>query len=120
MFPGYPPRLTSGTLHLGQLHPFCQQREIVDYCHKNDIIVQAYSPLVRAQKGMFDHSVVTAIANKHGKDNAQVLIRWNLQKGCDLCVFGPLHHLLTVMALQMGDPTKKLRSKTDHLKCSCL
>jgi len=64
-----------------QLHPFCQQREIVDYCQKNGIIVQAYSPLMKAQKGMFDHPAITAIANKHGKDNAQVLIRWTLQKG---------------------------------------
>jgi len=66
---------------LRQLHPFCQQREIVDYCHKNDIILQAYSPLIQARKGMFDHPTITAIADKHGKDNAQVLIRWTLQKG---------------------------------------
>lgn len=64
-----------------QLHPFCQQREIVDYCQKNGIIVQAYSPLIQAQKGMFDHPTITTIATKHGKDNAQVLIRWTLQKG---------------------------------------
>ena len=69
-------------IHPGQLHPFCQQRGIVDFCQKNDIIVQAYSPLIRAQEGMFDHPVITAIAKKHGKDNAQVLIRWTLQKGC--------------------------------------
>ena len=77
-------RLSFETLRLGQLHPFCQQREIVDYCNENGIIVQAYSPLIRAQKGMFDHPVITAIATKHGKDNAQVLIRWTLQKGCGL------------------------------------
>lgn len=53
----------------------------MDYCRKNDIVVQAYSPLIRAQKGTFDHPTITAIANKHGKDNAQVLIRWTLQKG---------------------------------------
>jgi len=64
-----------------QLHPFCQQREIVDYCQKNDIIVQAYSPLIQARRGMFDHPAIMAIADKHGKDNAQVLIRWSLQKG---------------------------------------
>ena len=33
---------------------------------------------------MFDHPAITAIADKHGKDNAQVLIRWTLQKGCGL------------------------------------
>lgn len=56
----------------------------MDYCQQNGIVVQAYSPLIRAQKGMYDHPTITAIALKHGKDNAQVLIRWTLQKGCGI------------------------------------
>jgi hypothetical protein len=59
----------------------------VDYCQQNGIVVQAYSPLIRAQKGMFDHPTITAISNKHGKDNAQVLIRWTLQKGYSVFCF---------------------------------
>ncbi|KAG7446250.1 Aldo/keto reductase [Guyanagaster necrorhizus] len=31
------------------LHPFCQQKEIVMYCNENDIVVQAYCPLVRGR-----------------------------------------------------------------------
>ena len=81
ILPGYCLSTNSEPFRLDQLHPFCQQREIVDYCQKNDIIVQAYSPLIQAQRGMFDHPIITAIADKHGKDNAQVLIRWSLQKG---------------------------------------
>ncbi len=44
-----------------QLHPFCQQKPIVAYCQDNDIIVQAYSPLVR---GKMDHPVFLALANQ--------------------------------------------------------
>ncbi|PIL33888.1 hypothetical protein GSI_03594 [Ganoderma sinense ZZ0214-1] len=58
-----------------EIHPFCQQREIVDYCKKNGIVVEAYSPLVR---GNWDDTVVN-IGKKYHKDPAQTLIRWSLQ-----------------------------------------
>jgi aryl-alcohol dehydrogenase-like predicted oxidoreductase len=114
---GHPLSTHFDPLRLCQLHPFCQQREIVDYCHQNGIIVQAYSPLIRAQKGMFDHPAITAIANKHGKDNAQVLIRWTLQKGCGFSlVLTSSHRLLTVVTSQVGDLTQNLGPNTNRLK----
>lgn len=61
-----------------QLHPFCQQREIVEYCNKEGIIVQAYSPLVM---GRLDHPVLQRLAKKWNKDAAQIAIRWSLQHG---------------------------------------
>ncbi|EPS97887.1 hypothetical protein FOMPIDRAFT_1051962 [Fomitopsis schrenkii] len=65
-----------------ELHPFCQQKEIVDYCNEHDIFVQAYCPLVR---GKFDNPVLQEVARNHKKDVAQVLVRWSLQRG-----FSPL------------------------------
>jgi diketogulonate reductase-like aldo/keto reductase len=62
-----------------QLHPFCQQREIVDFCHKNGIIVEAYSPLVRNKKA--NDPTLNEIGKRHGESTAQVLIRYCLQKG---------------------------------------
>ncbi|KAH7105230.1 Aldo/keto reductase [Auriculariales sp. MPI-PUGE-AT-0066] len=64
-----------------ELHPWCQQKPIVEYCKKNGIVVQAYSPLVQARSGFMDHPVLVEIAKKHGKESAQVLIRWSLQMG---------------------------------------
>jgi len=61
-----------------ELHPFCQQREIVEFCHKNGIIVESYSPLVRNQKA--NDPTLKSIAKSHGKTVAQVLIRYGLQK----------------------------------------
>ncbi|KAI0790713.1 Aldo/keto reductase [Abortiporus biennis] len=61
-----------------QIHPFCQQREIVKYCQDHGIVVQAYSPLAR---GNMDDPVIQSIAQKHSRDPAQILIRWSLQKG---------------------------------------
>jgi diketogulonate reductase-like aldo/keto reductase len=62
-----------------QLHPWCQQRECVEYCQKNSIVVEAYCPIVRNQKG--DDKTLVSIAKKHNKEPNQVLIRWSLQKG---------------------------------------
>jgi len=61
-----------------ELHPLCQQRPIVDYCRAHKIVVQAYCPILR---GQMDHPVIQAVAKKHGRDPAQILIRWSLQKG---------------------------------------
>lgn len=62
-----------------QLHPWCQQRTIVDFCNKNKIIVEAYCPLVRNLKA-HDQTLVD-ISKKHDSSTAQVLIRYSLQKG---------------------------------------
>jgi len=59
-----------------ELHPFCQQRPIVDYCRSHGIVVQAYTPLVR---GGFANPVLQELSKKYGKDPAQILIRWSLQ-----------------------------------------
>ncbi|VUC33542.1 unnamed protein product [Clonostachys rosea] len=62
-----------------ELHPWCQQRQLVEYCQDNDIIIQAYSPLATGTR-LSDPNLNT-IATKHGKTPAQVLIRYSLQKG---------------------------------------
>ncbi|KAG1748048.1 NADP-dependent oxidoreductase domain-containing protein [Suillus lakei] len=59
-----------------ELHPFCQQKPIVEYCSKHNIIVQAYSPLLR---GAFDNPVIQKLS--YSKDPAQILVRWSLQRG---------------------------------------
>ncbi|KAK0942662.1 hypothetical protein LTR29_005749 [Friedmanniomyces endolithicus] len=62
-----------------ELHPWLQQREIVEYCHKNGIVVEAYCPLVRNQKA--DDPTLNEVAKKHGKTTAQVLVRYCIDKG---------------------------------------
>ncbi|EAU91174.2 2,5-didehydrogluconate reductase [Coprinopsis cinerea okayama7 len=56
-----------------------EQRPIVEYCKKHDIVVQAYSPLIRSDLG---HPVFKELAAKYGnRDPAQIVLRWSLQKG---------------------------------------
>lgn len=59
--------------------PFGCSREMLEYCRDNNIVIQAYSPLTRAER--LGDEVLVAAGRRHGKSPAQVLLRWNLQCG---------------------------------------
>jgi methylglyoxal/glyoxal reductase len=60
-----------------EFSPFLYQKQLQDYCEKNKIQVEAYSPLTQGAK--LNNPTIQQIAKKHGKTPAQVLIRWSLQ-----------------------------------------
>lgn len=62
-----------------QLHPWCQQWEIVEYCQDLNIVVEAYCPLVRNYKA--HEPTLVGISQKYNKTPAQILVRYSLQKG---------------------------------------
>jgi diketogulonate reductase-like aldo/keto reductase len=62
-----------------ELNPFLQQRELVAFCRRHGIVVEAYAPLARARR--MDHPVVSGIAARHRVTPARVLVRWGLQRG---------------------------------------
>ena len=59
--------------------PFGYSDDMLKYCQEHKIIIQAYSPLTRSKR--LDDESLTTIASKYDKTSAQVLIRWNLQRG---------------------------------------
>ncbi|KAK5999929.1 hypothetical protein QM012_005017 [Aureobasidium pullulans] len=62
-----------------ELHPWNQQRVAVEFCQANNIVVEAYCPLVRNQKA--DDPTLNSLSQKYKKSTGQVLIRYCLQKG---------------------------------------
>ena len=62
-----------------EFHPFLVQKELLDFDEKNGIRHEAWSPLTRGRR--LDDPVVTEIARKHERTNAQVILRWDLQLG---------------------------------------
>ncbi|KAJ3227879.1 hypothetical protein HK099_008289 [Clydaea vesicula] len=64
-----------------EFHPYLQQTEIVDFCHKNNILVAGYSVLTtlfRKPGGPID-SLVMALSKKYSKTPNQILYQWLLQ-----------------------------------------
>ena len=60
-----------------EFSPFLYQRDLLDFCLKNKIQLEAYSPLTRGKK--FNHPVIQKMARKYHKTSAQILIRWSLE-----------------------------------------
>lgn len=66
-----------------EVHPLYYDKELIDYCQNEGIIVQAYSSL-GAKAGwpiLRGNSVVKQIAAKYNLTEAQVLLKWGLQHG---------------------------------------
>ena len=62
-----------------ELHVFLQQPELLKYCSENNIAVEAYSPL--AHFVSFENPIIEAIAAKHGRTYAQIMLRWCVEQG---------------------------------------
>jgi diketogulonate reductase-like aldo/keto reductase len=60
-----------------EYHPRFNQKELHEYCKKNEIQLEAWSPLM--QGGLLDEPTLIEIANKYNKSTAQIIIRWDLQ-----------------------------------------
>ena len=66
-----------------EIHPYYQENDVIPYIHGLGIVVQGWYPL--GGRGytaeLLGNEVISDIAATHGKSSAQVILRWNLQKG---------------------------------------
>ena len=60
-----------------EFHPGQLQEEIRDYCRRNGIQVEAYSPFGTGK--ILQNETLSAIASHYGKSTAQLCLRWSLQ-----------------------------------------
>ncbi|MEU9397610.1 aldo/keto reductase [Streptomyces sp. NPDC048324] len=73
-----------------EIHPYFQQRSVLNFDTAHGILSQAWSPIGgitfypgygEDRRSVLQDPAVTAIAERHGKSPAQVLLRWGLQQG---------------------------------------
>jgi diketogulonate reductase-like aldo/keto reductase len=63
-----------------ELHPHLQQRAAREFHAEQGIATEAWSPLGQG-KGLLEVPAIVAIAQKHGRSPAQIVLRWHLQLG---------------------------------------
>ncbi len=61
-----------------EFHPGFAQVELVKYCQKNNIIVEAWSPLGRSDS--LNNKAIKSLSRKYDKTPAQIILRWIVQQ----------------------------------------
>lgn len=61
-----------------ECHPLLNQKAIRDFCQVNNIVLEAWSPLM---KGELNLPVIKQLAKAYQKTPAQIVLRWHLQHG---------------------------------------
>lgn len=62
-----------------EFHPTLNQKELLEFCKQNNIILTAYSPIGRGED--LQHPVIQALAKQYEKSSSQVILNWEMQKG---------------------------------------
>jgi diketogulonate reductase-like aldo/keto reductase len=66
-------------------HPYLPEWELLDYCKRNGIVMQAFAALGHGiEPRLLDDPVITRIAKRVHKPPAQVLLAWAVQRGTAL------------------------------------
>ena len=64
-----------------ETHVLNQQTEAKKWMDKYEVQIEAWAPFGEGRGGLFENSVLTEIGEKYGKTPAQVMLRWNIQRG---------------------------------------
>ena len=64
-----------------ETHPHNQQIEAHEWMVKYGVQHESWAPFGEGRGGMFDEPVLVEIGKKYGKTSAQVMLRWQLQRG---------------------------------------
>ena len=63
-----------------ETHPFCQQLGEAEFLVKHGIQVESWAPFAEGRNDLFANATLGAIASRHGKSVAQVVLRWLIQR----------------------------------------
>jgi len=62
-----------------EFHPYLVQQGLIDFCNSKGIQYEAWSPFMQGK--LFELDFCNGLAKKYNKSAAQIILRWNLQKG---------------------------------------
>lgn len=85
----YPERLTDLCMNAEikpmvnqiECHPFFQRETDLECAKHFGVQLEAWAPFAEAGRGIFTNEILNGISKKYGKTVAQVILRWNVQRG---------------------------------------
>jgi diketogulonate reductase-like aldo/keto reductase len=77
-------RIKPAVVHV-ESHPYLPEWELLEFCHQNGIVLQAFAALGHStEPKLLDDPVIISIAKRVNKTPAQVLLAWAVQRGTAL------------------------------------
>lgn len=64
-----------------EIHPLNQNNETQEWARKYGIQLEAWAPFGEGRGGLFENPTLKIIADIHNKSTAQIMLRWNIQRG---------------------------------------
>lgn len=64
-----------------EVHPYSQEQELKAFLARENMVIQAWYPLGHGDKVLIQEPVFSKLAEKYGKSNAQIILRWHIQAG---------------------------------------
>ena len=64
-----------------ECHPYYQQNELKKRIEKYGTVIEAWYPIGHGDKGLINEPLFTNLAQKYGKTNVQIILRWHIQEG---------------------------------------
>lgn len=65
--------------------PIGSRQALCDYCNNRGIKLMTYSPLKDYSYGYLEHPIIKYMIEKYGRTGAQIVLRWNLERGSIPC-----------------------------------
>ncbi len=62
--------------------PISTKQSLIDYCNQHDCMFVTYSPLMDITAGRTDTEKFQPLLEKYCKSLAQIILRWNIDRGC--------------------------------------
>ncbi len=72
-----------------EVNPLFQQETARVYMQEKGVQMEGWAPFAEGRSGLFENETLAAIAKKHGKSVAQVVLHWNIQRGI-VCIPKPV------------------------------
>src|SRR5580698_521434 len=109
-------RIKPAVVHV-ESHPYLPQWELLEYCKKNGIVLQAFAALGHSSEPkLLEDPVITAIAKRVNKTPAQVLLAWAIQRGTALLTTSKTPSRIQENFDVSAIPEEAMREITDGIK----